>query len=309
MTSFGARRFPLAAAFAALGLCALLALSCGGSEPEATPTPAPTATPEFRPLALSSGLLALAANPEGNLEIYVMNGDGTNLRRLTNDPASDQLPTWSPEGSLIAWSRNRDIYVMAWDGSGQTLLAEDAGFPSWSPDGERIAFASEGDVFSMRADGSDIENLTDDDSVWDSMPAWSPDGKEIAFVSDRDGNLELYVMDADGSDQTRLSERLRDEDSRPTWSPDGREIAYGGTTEEGRRDVFIMDADGSSPSDLTGSVAGDNNDAPSWSPDGTRIAFTSETDIYVIDADGSNLANLTNDPNARYVDPAWSPLE
>lgn len=308
MTSFRSRRCPLTAAFAALGLCVLFALSCGGSEPEATPTPAPTGTPEFRPLALSSGLLALAANLEGNLEIYVMNGDGTNLRRLTNDPASDQLPTWSPDGSLIAWSRNRDIYVMAWDGSGQTLLAEEAGFPSWSPDGEMIAFASEGDVFTMRADGSDIEKLTGD-SGWDSIPAWSPDGKEIAFVSDRDGNLELYVMNADGSDQTRLTERLREEDSRPTWSPDGSEIAFGGTTEEGRRDVFIMDADGSSPSDLTGGLEIDNNDAPSWAPDGIRIAFTSVTDIYVIDADGSNLLNLTNDPNARYVDPTWSPLD
>ena len=72
MTSFRARRFPLAAAFAALGLCVLFALSCGGSEPEATPTPAPTGTPEFRPLALSSGLLALTANLEGNLDCQTL---------------------------------------------------------------------------------------------------------------------------------------------------------------------------------------------------------------------------------------------
>ncbi|MCH7809029.1 MAG: PD40 domain-containing protein, partial [Chloroflexi bacterium] len=305
MTSFQSTHLPLAGAFAALGLLALLTLSCGGSEPGATPEP--TATPEFRPLALPSGLIAFASTRDGNLEIYIINGDGTNPRRLTDDPAADQLPTWSPDGALIAWSRDQDVYVMAQDGSGQTRLAEDAGFPTWSPDGSMIAFASQGDVFAMRADGSKIENLTDNPDGWDSIPAWSPDGTQIAFVSNRDGNLEIYVMNSDGSDQTRLTERVQEEDSRPSWSPDGSEIAFGGMTEERRRDILVMNADGSSVSELTSAVEGENNDAPSWAPDGIRIAFVSEGDIHLIDADGSNFVNLTNDPTSPDVDPAWSP--
>lgn len=299
-------RLPLAGAFAALGLWAVLALSCGGSGPVTAPEA--SVTPGFLPLALSSGTIAFASSRDGNLEIYVMNGDGTNPRRLTDDRAADQLPTWSPDGALIAWSRDQAVYVMAWDGSGQTMLAEDAGFPAWSPDGSMIAFASQGDVFAMRADGSHIENLTDNPDGWDSIPAWSPDGTQVAFVSNRDGNLEIYIMNSDGSDQTRLTERIQEEDSRASWSPDGSEIAFGGTTEGGRREILVMNADGSSASELTGAVEGENNDAPSWAPDGIQIAFVSENDIYLIDADGSNAVNLTNSPASIDIDPAWSPV-
>jgi len=139
MTSSWPRPLLLAAAFTGLGLWALLSLSCGGSEPAASGSPTasattgPPITPGNLPLASSNGVIAFSSSRDGNLEIYVMDADGSNPRRLTNDDAADRLPTWSPDGDLIAWSRNRDIYVMAWDGSSQTKLAEEAGFPAWSP--------------------------------------------------------------------------------------------------------------------------------------------------------------------------------
>jgi len=103
-----------------------------------------------------------------------MDADGSNPRRLTNDDAADRLPTWSPDGDLIAWSRNRDIYVMAWDGSSQTKLAEEAGFPAWSPDGSLIAFVSQNDIYAIDMDGSNVLNLTNDPNSFDLDPAWSP---------------------------------------------------------------------------------------------------------------------------------------
>jgi Tol biopolymer transport system component len=105
----------------------------------------------------------------------------------------------------------------ATDGSEQNRLTDDDRndlLPSWSPDGTQIAFASDRDsdiniieIFVMNAtDGSDVTRLTDNDAI-DANPSWSPDGTQIAFASDReDGNFEIFVMNAtDGSEQTNLS--------------------------------------------------------------------------------------------------------
>ena len=118
----------------------------------------------------AGGRIAFVSPRDGNGEIYVMNADGSSQTRLTNNPAEDQGPAWSPDGKRVAFMSNRDgnweIYVMGYDplagtsGTGQSCLT--------------------GDVA---------------DDYW---PAWSPDGKRIAFVSNRDSNDEIYVMNADG---------------------------------------------------------------------------------------------------------------
>ena len=121
-----------------------------------------------------------------NNEIHVMNADGSGLRRLTDNPASDHQPAWSPDGSRSAFSTFRD---------------------------DPIA----GEIYVMNADGSSPTRLTDNPAN-DFNPAWSPDGSRIAFSSDRDGNYELYWMNADGSGQTRLTDNPAD-DRLPAWSP------------------------------------------------------------------------------------------
>ena len=136
------------------------------------------------------------------------------IRRLTNDPADDWWPSWSPDGRHLAFASSRDdnyeIYVMGADGSNPRNLTNHSatdGEPSWSPDGRHLAFESFRDdnweIYVMGADGSNLRRLTNH-SAWDDNPFWSPDGRHLAFNSDRAGNWEIYVMElreeAEGGD-------------------------------------------------------------------------------------------------------------
>src|SRR5436190_8554224 len=154
----------------------------------------------------------------------------TRPRRLTNNAARDYAAAWSPDGTKIAFTTDRDgnleIYAMNADGSGQTRLTTDPAKdykPAWSPDGTKIAFSSEGvsiRVVVMHADGTGRTPLTN--NAFDIGPAWSPDGTKIAFGSSRQGQAyHIYVMKADGSGQVRLTAGVG-----PSWSPDGTKIAF-----------------------------------------------------------------------------------
>jgi Tol biopolymer transport system component len=262
------------------------------------------------------GRIAFLSGRDGNGEIYVMNADGSDQTRLTDNPANDFFPAWSPDGTRIAFESardgNREIYVMNADGSGQANLtgspADDID-PAWSPDGTRIAFNSNrdgnGEIYVMNADGSSQTRLTDNPAD-DLEPAWSPDGTRIAFQSGRGGNFEIYVMNADGSNQTRLTDNPAD-DGGPAWSPDGTRIAFE-SVRDGNHETYVMNADGSSQANLTNNPAEDGG--PAWSPDGSRIAFHSNRDgnfeIYMMNADGSDQTRLTDNPADDFA-PAWQP--
>jgi len=290
--------------------------------PPPTSTPKPTPTKTRVPLTatpLGGGRrIAFASNRDGNDEIYVMNADGSELKNLTNNPAIDYNPAWSPDGQRIVFLSDRtgngDIYVMNADGSKVTRLTDTPANdrrPCWSPDGRRIAFSSERDgnweIYVMNADGSEQKNLTNNPDL-DDDPSWSPNGQRIAFVSGRDGSRDIYTMSADGSGVTRLTDS-KTWQWRPSWSPDGTHIIfmyyYGDSLQW---DIHVMNADGSRQMSLTNNPADDMD--PTWSPDGRHIAFVSERDgnmeIYVMNTDGNGQNRLTNNP-ADDESPAWSP--
>jgi Tol biopolymer transport system component len=252
--------------------------------------------------------IVFTSTRDGNNEIYVMDADGTNVTRLTTNPAYDVGPVWSPDGSKIAFVSDRDgdeeIYVMNADGSNQTRLTTSPGadwIGSWSPDGNNIVFESHRDgneeIYVMDADGANPVNLTNH-SASDWNPSWSPDGESIVFVSGRSGNADIYTMNANGTGTlTNLTNTTGESEWLPEWSPDGEQIAFVSTI-NGNGDIAIMNADGTGRMILTTHSADDEK--PAWSSDGTRIVFMSNRDgqyeIYMIHADGSGLMNVTDDP-------------
>ena len=266
----------------------------------------------------ATGRIAFYSDRDGDYEIYLMNGDGSNVTQLTYNPAFDGVPGWSPDGSRIAFNSDRDgddeIYVMDADGSNVTQLtynSADDVVPRWSPDGRSIAFYSDRDgdeeIYVMDADGSNVTQLTYNFAE-DYDPSWSPDGERIAFHSDRDGDYEIYLMNADGSNVTQLTYNQA-VDGVPYWSPDGRRIAFY-SDRDGDYEIYVMDADGSNVTQLTYNPADDHQ--AHWSPDGEHFVFLSERDgdpeIYVMDTDGSNVTQLTHNDAVDWA-PQWSPTE
>ena len=273
--------------------------------------------------------IAFFSDRGGNPDIYIMKPDGSQVEQLTRDPfaslyftksSEDRSPSWSPDGSQIAFDSGRnnlkltyidhDIYVMAADGSHVKRLTDDGadeGGPRWSPRGELIAYAKmdyfseQGlienpawDIYVMNADGTQQMQLTKDPSN-ELEPSWSPDGGKIAFISDRNGqNFDIYVMNADGSNVRQLTDDSANEFG-PVWSPDGKQIVFN-SDRNGNVQLFMINIDGSHLMQLTKDSS--NSAYADWSPDGKRIVFESDRDtghanIYVMNADGSNTVQLT----------------
>lgn len=164
----------------------------------------------------------------GNTDIYTLNLDSKNVKRLTSDYYVNGSPSYSPDGKFITYVSNRagnpQIYIMEIETGATRKLTNMnwADSPQWSPSGEWIVFAGRYnpihpiDIFLVDITGTRVVRLTSDEGS-NEDPTWSRDGRFIAFSTTRDGKRQLYVMDADGSAPHLIAD-LNGNTFTPDWS-------------------------------------------------------------------------------------------
>ena len=254
------------------------------------------------PPPCTSCKIVFVSDRDGNDEIYSCNADGSNVTRLTNDPAADGQPAWSPDGTRIVFVRGFDLWIMNADGSNavQRTFTQDADNPAWSPDGTRIAFTnySYNSVFLMNLASGAVSPLpnTEGSSVVPD-PDWSPDGTKIAFESDRlrwDFRSDIFTISPNGSGLTFIL--YGDDDYwRPSWSPDGTRLSVtinnviSGTTGNTDGSIGVMNLNSTGLRIIRSGLLIETfiGTRTSWSPDGTGIAYTENKTIKWVAADGS----------------------
>ncbi len=260
--------------------------------------------------------IAFISTQTGNKEIYTIDFDGRNRKRITHNGSINLSPRWSPDGTKIAFTsyirRNPDLYIINFKIGKIYLFSHRVGLnvaPSWSPDGKYLALtmltrSGRSQIFLLNKRGKIVRQLT---KGWgDNLSAsWSPDGKKIAFVSDRTGRPQIYTMHVDGTNVKRLTFRGT-YNVAPVWSPRGDRIAYSGIL-DGKFQICTVSLDGSTIHMLT-SIG--NNYTPCWSPDGRYITYCQATgrgsDIYIMNFDGNFKRRLTHDRGKNSM-PSWSP--
>jgi Tol biopolymer transport system component len=290
--------------------------------PTDTPVPTPT-QPEPR-----QGVIAFVMGYDGGWGgIHIIQADGSGDEvTLSMHPGFDSIPSWSPDGSQIAFESYRDdpvdmehmdIYTMNSEGSQLTRLTDTDGVyrqPDWSPDGSRIALsaaesssAHDFDLAVLDLVSGKLTRLIDGPTN-DIQPSWSPDGSQIAFISDRDGASNVYRLDVASGEITQLTRDSGNHD-HPDWSPDGNKILFV-SDRDGDGEIYVMDADGANQTRLTTEPGMDTH--PEWSPDSETFAYAHAGEsglgkIYVADLNGAApelLFEIPEDMTAMH--PAWT---
>lgn len=237
------------------------------------------------------GRMAFAANVDSNWELFVMNGDGSELVRLTETSLDERSPAISPDGQQIAYSTSDGaLWVMAIGTKAATplpLSPNRYGYPSWLGDGSGIVYTAY--KFMPGSEDADffvysLKDQTAQPFLTQTGPqdyaALSPENNRMAYITSLatvlpgfGSRITQQLWIASFNDGALFQLALGSEsDTRPGWSPDGKWIAFS-SSRKGTPDLWMIDADGQGLTQLTNSNAAETS--PAWSPDGQEIAYLS----------------------------------
>ncbi len=260
-------------------------------------------------------------------ELYIMDFDGFNLRRLTYHKGTVISPAISHDGKYILYSliqnkvrknRNVNLYMYSLVDHKISLLSNRRGVNSgavFMPDGENIlltlSHVGNAEIFVMNLKTRKLRRITRHYAV-DVDPSISVDGNLMAFLSGRAGKAMIYTLNPNGEEQSvnRVS-YVGQYNATPRFSPDGKEIVFSSWLDNGF-DLFRISSDGTGLSRLTKKFG--SNEDPTYSKDGQFIAFSSKRvisrrkaveNIYIMDRDGEILGNLTHN-YGNCITPRWS---
>lgn len=249
--------------------------------------------------------------------IYAINPDGSELQKLINFGIE---PTWSHDGTKVAFAWDGSIWIMNADGSNPSRITSTkagAFSPNWSPDDTKIVFSGYEDskyiydLYVVNSDGSKEYRLTDYKITGNNAqsPVWSPNGNKIAFVlfpqkCCNGEDAEIYTIEADGSELQQLTNNNQ-YDLAPSWSPDGSQIVFSSGLQS--FDIYTMDAQGEQLKQLTNTQYQEKN--PSWSPNGDKIVYDRGNVLFTMNIDGTKQTQLVKPQTAGLdINPDWQPL-
>lgn len=247
-----------------------------------------------QPSLARDGRLAYVGREAGRPIILLLNSDGSEQRRLTEDSVAELAPSWSPDGKHLAYFalnlasgamelRIRELAgnsVLRLSGAGKSM---GPAAPVWSADGQRLAFVGadaggRNQVWVLQSDGTGLREISSKaaprGAAWADL---SPDGERVVWAADlREKGMHIMLTELGSGETKDLSPGLVTGNESPRWSPDGRLIVFASARDDkagSRSDIFVMNADGSEVRNLTRHAAEDFD--PRWSSDGRRIVFAS----------------------------------
>lgn len=263
---------------------------------------------------------------QGNKELFLIDSDGENLRRITNYSSITLSPAWHPSGEKIAFTSYKDgeqrIYELDLRTRRERALpaVRDGGYitPEYAPDGQTIAFSVSGGtrsgLFSYNWERDCCLAHLSGGPRWDDLsPSYSPDGRRMVFNTNRFGTQvpQIMLMPAQGGDAETLSPYEYGRGgyySAPEWSPVGDLVAFHGAIRRGTYHILVADLrDGGRR--LRQLTWEGNNEDPSWAPDGRHLVFVGERrwgyGLFVVDVATGKLRTLLE--GRRATVPSWSP--
>ena len=274
---------------------------------------------QFGGKSLSGSRIYFVSDRSGAKEIWSMDYDGKDQRRLTQYNSTSSMPALSPDGKLFAFTTyaggNPQIRIHSAE-TGRRVpfynpVSSVVETPEFTPDGKQMLFASAIDGWVQlciaNLDGGGFRRISNVRAIEVSPKVNPKTGADILFISGRSGRQQLWRMSLDGTDMQRLTSGEGDV-ANPSWNPNGQLIAFAWTRgyEPGNFNIFVMDVAKLQPIQLTQGTG--RNENPTWAPDGVHLVFSSKrgssTQIYTMLADGSNLQQLTTQGNN--IQPVWA---